>query len=208
MLRMRSATAIIAMITLAVSAIAILFVGVERSAVFGGFIPARLSGQLAIPGALPAALTPWSSALLHGGWLHLLINMLMLAFVGSQVERVIRASGLVFAYFLGALVASGTQFAVDPAGTVPMIGASGAISALFGLYALFFGKPKQVTQNQRVNRWIHAFWVLAAWVIVQWMAGRLAGGEGILLATPAHIGGFIAGMLLQRPLLLWRYRKA
>ena len=89
-----------------------------------------------------------------------------------------------------------------------MIGASGAISALFGLYALFFGTPRQVTRSQKLNRWIHAVWVLAAWVVLQWMAGMLAGGQGVMLATPAHIGGFVAGLLLQRPLLMWRYRKA
>ena len=208
MLQLRSATAIIAIVTVAISAIAILFAGVDFAAVFGGFIPARVTGQLSLPGALPAFLTPWSSALLHGGWLHLAINMLMLIFVGSQVERVVGAPGLVFAYLVGALVAAAAQFAVDPASTVPLVGASGAISALFGLYALFFGRPKQVTRNLTVNRWIHAAWLLGAWVVIQWMAGVLAGGEGVLLATPAHIGGFIAGMLLQRPLLLWRYRKA
>jgi membrane associated rhomboid family serine protease len=109
---------------------------------------------------------------------------------------------------IGALVAAAAQFVVDPTSTVPLVGASGAISALFGLYALFFGRPKQVTNNQKLNRWIHAAWLLATWVVLQWMAEFLAGSEGVLLATPAHIGGFIAGMLLQRPLLLWRYRKA
>jgi membrane associated rhomboid family serine protease len=208
MARWRSATAVIAILTVAVSTVAILFGGVDWWAGFGGFVPARITGQLVLPGALPAFLTPWTSALLHGGWLHLAINMLMLVFVGSQVERVIGAGGLVFAYLVGALVAAAAQFAVDPSSAVPLVGASGAISALFGLYALFFGQPKQVTKNQKVNRWIHAVWVLAAWIVLQWMAGTLAGGEGILLATPAHIGGFIAGMLLQRPLLLWRYRKA
>ena len=208
MLQLRSATAIIAIVTVAVSAIAILIGGVQWSAEFGGFIPARLTGQLALPGAIPAYLTPWTSALLHGGWLHLAINMVMLAFAGSQVERVVGASGLVVAYVVGAAVAAAAQFVVDPASTVPLVGASGAISALFGLYALFFGKPKQVVRNQKLNRWIHAAWLLAAWIVLQWMTGLLAGGQGVLLATPAHIGGFIAGMLLQRPLLLWRYRKA
>lgn len=208
MLQWRSATAVIAIITVAVSAIAILFGGVQWSAVFGGFIPARLTGQLVLPGAVPAYLTPWSSALLHGGWLHLGINMVMLAFAGSQVERVVGASGLLFAYVLGALFAAAAQFVVDPGSTVPLVGASGAISALFGLYALFYGRPKQVTRNMKLNRWIHAAWLLAAWVVLQWMTGLLAGGQGVLLATPAHIGGFIAGLLLQRPLLLWRYRKA
>ncbi len=207
MLQLRSATAAIAIVTVAVSAIAILG-GVDYWAVFAGFIPARISGVVDLAGALPAWITPFSSALVHGGWLHLGVNMLMLVFAGSMVERVIGGSGLLFAYVVGALVAALSQFIVDPGSPVPMVGASGAISALFGLYALFFGAPKQVSRNQKLNRWIHVAWLLVAWIVLQWMAGYLAGGEGVMLATPAHIGGFIAGLLLQRPLLLWRYRKA
>jgi membrane associated rhomboid family serine protease len=207
MVQLRSATAIIALVTVAMSVIAI-FSGLDYFIAVAGFIPARLSGLMPLPGALPAWLTPWSSALIHGSWLHLGINMLVLVFVGSQVERVIGGSGIVFAYLIGAIAASATQFAVDPSSNMPMVGASGAISALFGLYALFFGRPKQVTANQKFNRWIHAAWLLVTWVVLQWMSEILAGGQGILLATPAHIGGFIAGMMLQRPLLLWRYRKA
>ena len=207
MLRLRSATAIIAIVTVAMSVIAILG-SVNYWAVFAGFIPARISGMIDLPGALPAWITPLSSALVHGGWLHLGVNMLMLVFAGSMVERVIGGSGLLLAYVIGALVAALSQFAVDPASPVPMVGASGAISALFGLYALFFGQPKQVTRNPKLNRSIHVAWLLVTWVVLQWMAGMLAGGEGVMLATPAHIGGFIAGLLLQRPLLLWRYRKA
>ena len=60
----------------------------------------------------------------------------------------------------------------------------------------------------RVNRWIHVAWLLVAWIVLEVMIGWTAGGQGYLLATPAHIGGFIAGIVLQRPLLLWRYRKA
>ena len=207
MLKLKSATAIIAIVSVAVSAIAIVG-GVNYWAVFAGFIPGRLSGAIDLPGALPAWITPFSSALIHGGWLHLFVNMLMLIFAGSMVERGIGGSGLLFAYVVGALVAALSQFAVDPSSSVPMVGASGAISALFGLYALFFGRPKQLTKNMRLNRWLHVLWLLVTWVALQWMAGYLAGGEGVMLATPAHIGGFIAGLLLQRPLLLWRYRKA
>lgn len=207
MLKLRSATAIIAIFTVAVSAIAILG-GVDYWAVFAGFIPARISGVVDLAGALPAWITPFSSALVHGGWLHLGVNMLMLVFAGSMVERVIGGPGLLFAYVVGALVAALSQFIVEPGSPIPMVGASGAISALFGLYALFFGAPKQVTRNQKLNRWLHVAWLLVAWVVLQWMAGYLAGGEGVMLATPAHIGGFIAGLLIQRPLLLWRYRKA
>jgi hypothetical protein len=49
---------------------------------------------------------------------------------------------------------------------------------------------------------------MVAWIVLQMMMGWLAGGQGYLLATPAHVGGFAAGLLLQRPLLLWRYRSA
>lgn len=207
MLQWRSATAVIALITTLVSAFTIL-AGLDQWVVFGGFIPARLSGLLSLPGAISAWLTPWSAALLHGSWPHLILNMVMLVFAGSQVERVIGASGLVIAYLIGALAAAAAQYLVDPSGAIPMVGASGAISALFGLYALFYGRPKQVTANMKLNRWIHVAWLLATWVVLQWMAALLAGGQGIMLATPAHIGGFIAGILLQKPLLLWRYRKA
>ena len=207
MLKLRSATAIIAIVTVAVSAVAILG-GVNYWAVFAGFIPARLSGIVELSGALPAWITPLSSALIHGGWVHLGVNMLMLAFAGSMVERVIGGGGLVLAYVVGAIIAALAQFLYDPSSPIPMIGASGAISALFGLYALFFGRPKQFTSNMRLNRGIHVLWLLVTWVVLQWMAAYLAGGQGVMLATPAHIGGFIAGLLLQKPLLLWKYRRA
>ena len=207
MLRLNSATVIIAIVTVAVSALAIV-AGLQTFVALAGFIPARLSGLIDVPGALPAWLTPWSSALIHGGWVHLLINLVMLAIAGTQVERVIGGSGLLLAYLVGAVVAAAAQFAVDPSTTIPMVGASGAISALFGLYAVFFGRPKLVTRNMKLNRAIHVAWLLLAWIAIQWMSGVLAGGQGVLLATPAHIGGFIAGLLLHRPLLLWRYRKA
>jgi membrane associated rhomboid family serine protease len=167
-----------------------------------------MTNELILQGAVPAVLTPWSSALLHGSLLHLGVNLLILVYAGMQVERVIGKSGLIIAYLLGALAAAAAQFAVDPSGTVPMVGASGAISALFGLYALLYGQPKQVTSHRRINRSIHVLWLLVTWVVLQWMAGVLAGGQGVMLATPAHIGGFVAGLLMQRPLLLWRYRKA
>jgi membrane associated rhomboid family serine protease len=205
--RRLTATAIIAIVTAAVSAVAIVG-GVNYWAVFAGFIPGRLSGLVDLPGALPAWITPLTSALVHGGWMHLGVNLLMLVFAGSQVERIIGGSGLVLAYVAGGLAAALAQFLFDPGSLVPTIGASGAISALFGLYALFYGQPKRVSANRRLNRAIHVAWLLVTWVILQWMAGMLAGMQGVMLATPAHIGGFIAGLMLQRPLLLWKYRRA
>ena len=124
------------------------------------------------------------------------------------VERVLGRTGLIVLYLVGAYAAAAAQWAVDPTSTVPMVGASGAISAVIGAFALSFGRAKRVTSSARFNRWINVAWLLVAWVVLQVMLGWLASGEGTLLATPAHIGGFLAGLILQRPLLLWRYRKA
>ena len=205
--RLKSATVVIAIVTGAVSALLIISGQLEEAALRFGFIPARISG-MALEGALPMWLTPWSATLVHGGWLHLALNLVMLVYVGSQVERVLGAGSVVFAYVVGALVAASAQWLADPIAVVPMVGASGAISALFGIYALLAASPKAVTRSPRINRAIHVAWLLAAWIAIQWMTDVLSAGQGIMLATPAHIGGFITGLVLERPLLLWRYRKA
>jgi membrane associated rhomboid family serine protease len=205
--QLRSATVAIAIVTTVASALAIVGGSLEEAALRFGFIAARVGG-MTLEGALPLWLTPWSATLVHGGWLHLIFNLVMLLWVGSQVERVLGAANLIFAYLVGALVAAGAQWLSDPAAFVPMIGASGAISAIFGIYALMAARPKAVTRSPRLNRAIHVAWLLAAWIAIQWMTALLIQGQGVLLATPAHIGGFIAGLALQRPLLLWRYRRA
>ena len=203
----KSATVAIAIVTAAVSALFILGGQLEEAALRFGFIAARASG-MALDGALPLWLTPWSATLVHGGWLHLLFNLVMLLWVGLQVERVLGAANLLFAYLVGALVAAGAQWLADPSAFMPMIGASGAISAVFGVYALMAARPKAVTRSARLNRAIHVAWLLAAWIAIQWMSGMLSQGQGVMLATAAHIGGFVAGLAMQRPLLLWHYRRA
>ena len=208
LVRARSATVVIAAVTSLISLLAILSGALDPAAIAFGFIPARLSGLLDLTTAAPVWLTPLTATLIHGGFLHLALNLVMLLFVGSQVERVLGASSLIFAYVVGAFVAAGAQWLADASAYIPMVGASGAISALFGIYALLAGRPKDITRSPRLNRAIHAVWLLAAWVLLQWMTQLLAGGQGMMLATPAQIGGFVAGLLLQRPLLLWRYRRA
>jgi membrane associated rhomboid family serine protease len=204
----RTATFAITALTVLVS-LAILFLGLkDHSALAMGFIPARLSGVPAPFPAVPAFLTPLSATLVHGGLLHLAFNMLMLVWCGTQVERVLGRTGLIGLYLVGAYAAAGAQWLASPHGIVPMVGASGAISAVVGAFALSFGRARRITRSVRVNHWINVVWLLAAWVVLQLMVGWLAGGQGYLLATPAHIGGFVAGLLLQRPLLLWRYRSA
>ena len=204
----RTATIAIVVFTCAAWVIASLFGWQDRAVAGLGFIPARLDGLIRVVPSVPAVLTPLTATLVHGGILHLGFNMLMLGWCGTQVERVLGRTGLVLLYVVGAFTAAGAQWLANPHGLMPMIGASGAISAVIGAFALSFGRAKQVTSSARLNRWINVAWLLAAWIVLQYMIGWMAGGQGYLLATPAHIGGFIAGIVLQRPLLLWRYRKA
>ena len=180
----------------------------SRAAVIMGVIPARLSGLIEITPAVPAWLTPLSSTLVHGGALHLALNMLMLVWCGTKVERILGSGGVLMLYLVGAYTAAIAQWISSPVSPTPMIGASGAISAVIGAFALSFGQQKRIVRSASLNRTLNALWLLAAWIMLQIMTGLLAGVQGFLLATPAHIGGFIAGLLLQRPLLLWRYRKA
>ncbi|MEO5773264.1 MAG: rhomboid family intramembrane serine protease [Sphingomicrobium sp.] len=180
----------------------------DRAPAVMGFIPARLSGTLELSPAVPALLTPLTATFVHGSFFHLLFNMIMLLWCGTAVERVLGRGALVLLYVVGAYTSAMAQWAVDPHSVVPMIGASGAISAVIGAFALSFGRPKTIVRSAGLNRTLNALWLLAAWIVLQLMMGVLAGGQGLLLATPAHIGGFIAGLLMQRPLLLWRYRNA
>ena len=204
----RTATAIIAAITAIVS-LAISVTGAEQNAaVLLGFIPARLSGTLELSPAIPALLTPLSATLVHGGALHLAANLILLIWCGRAVERIIGPGSLVLLYVIGGFIAAAAQFLVAPHSIIPMIGASGAISALVGAFACSYGRPKRLVQSPPLNRALNIAWLLAAWIVIQLLVGFVAGQQGMLLATPAHIGGFLAGVALQRPLLMWRYRRA
>ena len=204
----RTATAWIAIVTGAFWLLAFVAGLSEAAAVALGFIPARLSGAEFDVAAVPAFLTPLTSTLVHGGFFHLGLNMLIFVWCGTAVERVLGSKALIFIYIVSAYVAAMSQWLVDPAATIPMIGASGAVSAIVGAFALSFGQQKRFVSSVRLNRMINALWLLAAWVALQLMTGLLAGMQGVLLATAAHVGGFVAGLLMQRPLLMYRYRNA
>jgi membrane associated rhomboid family serine protease len=204
----RTATYILAALTALAWLIAAGIGKSEQAAFALGFIPARFHVPPVPWPAVPAILTPLSATLVHSGLVHLGFNLLMFVWCGTAVERVLGWKGLLALYLIGAYAAAAGQYAFDPTGTTPMIGASGAISAVMGAFALSFGRAKRISASPVVNRWVNAAWLLVAWVALQTMMGWLAGSEGTLLATPAHVGGFAVGLLLQRPLLLWHYRKA
>ncbi len=203
-----SATIVLAVATALVSALILLTGTLDRAAIALGFIPGRLGGAQLLEPALPALLTPLSATLVHGGFLHLVMNMLLLAWCGRQVEGIIGPGPLTILYVVGSYAAAFAQYLVDPMSPSPMIGASGGVSALIGAFAISFSRPKPLVRSFRLNRAINVVWLLVAWVALQWMTGWLMGLQGVLIATAAHVGGFVAGVALQRPLLLWRYRKA
>ena len=89
-----------------------------------------------------------------------------------------------------------------------MVGASGAISAVVGAYAMMFGRNRVKVANPTVALWLNALWLAAAWIGLQLMVGITFTTAGSRIAVMAHIGGFLAGLLLAKPLLLLRYRGA
>ena len=200
-------TATIAVVTVVSFALLTAIGKLDTAAAVGGFIPARLSG-LHIIGALPIWLTPLSATLLHAGAIHIGFNLLMLFYCGREDEVAIGPAGVVVLYVLGAYAAAAAQYAAGPHSTVPMVGASGAISALVGSYAMLYGQRRPSKLPPEIARWLHIAWLAVAWIVVQLLLGLVSRTEGMAIAVAAHIGGFIAGLVLARPLLLWRYRKA
>lgn len=171
----------------------------------GGFIPARLTEAFPFE-AVPFWLTPLTATLLHGGLLHLGFNLLMLVYCGRQVESVLGGLRLVILYIVGAYGAALGQYLLDPGSTGPMIGASGAISAVVGTYALMFGRGQVQRIGPVPGIVVRALWLALAWVILQWGIGFASGGTTSPIAFAAHIGGFVTGLVLMYPLLEWRYR--
>lgn len=174
----------------------------------GGFMPARLSGMIELHGAFPVWLTPLTATLLHADLLHLGFNMLMLFYCGRFVELAIGPVGLGLLYVGGAYASAGAEFLWDPTSPVPMIGASGAISAVFGCYAMLFGQDRVRAIGPISPRIIRIVWLAVAWVALQGLIGIATWGGSTRIAIGAHIGGFIFGILVARPLLLLRHRGA
>lgn len=176
----------------------------------GAMIPARFTLGDAVFGdvgyMLPVWLTPLSSAFLHGGIWHVTLNMLMLLMVGANLERVLGSKGIAILYGAGICAAAIAQFASDPQSAVPVIGASGAISALFAAHMQLFPRSRPKAWAMLSGRLIHALQLLVAWIAFNLMLGFVGPGIGIHIAIWAHIGGFVAGLLLTWPLLNWRYR--
>lgn len=174
-------------------------------AVRGGLMPARLTGVVDLPGiAVPAPLTLLTSLFIHGSWLHLGLNLLFLLLVGRMVEWVIGPARLLLLFLLGGLVGGVLQVLVTPESTLPVIGASGAIAAVFACYATLFARrranARQLFGLKLSSEALTALWFAAVWIGLQLMTGVAFNEQGGGIAIWAHIGGFVAGLIVAQPL--------
>ncbi len=168
-----------------------------------GAIPAVLLTDARLPTDLrwiPRYLSPFTSMFLHGGWLHLLGNMLYLWIYGDNVEDCMGHVRYVMFYFLCGIAAIFAQALSDPHSAYPIIGASGAISGVLGAYLLLFPRAKVLTLILLpfffTTVRLPAMLPLLLWFAVQLVSDLAVHGGGAGVAYGAHIGGFLAGMAL------------
>jgi membrane associated rhomboid family serine protease len=187
-----------------------------------GVVPAFLTGHDTVPtlfDVVPVPLQALTSMFLHGGFLHLAGNMLYLWIFGNNVEEAMGHWRFLLFYVVCGVAAVLAQVLPNPDSVAPMVGASGAISGVLGAYLLLYPRARVllglplgflVVQLGRFP----AGWVLAAWFGLQLImstinAAHASGQNEGGIAFGAHIGGFVAGLLLvtlfkRRDVPLWR----
>ena len=168
-----------------------------------GAIPAVVVTDARLPIDLqwvPRYASLFTYMFLHGGWLHLLGNMLYLWIYGDNVEDAMGHARYLVFYCLCGVVAVGVQALSNPHSAYPIIGASGAISGILGAYLLLFPRAKVLTLVLLpfffTTLRLPAMLLLLLWFAVQLVSDLAVHGGDTSVAFGAHIGGFIAGMLL------------
>ena len=163
-----------------------------------GIIPDQMRGT--------GLLTLITSMFLHGGWLHLIGNMLFLWVFGRNVEDLIGSPSFLAFYLLAGVAAGVVQVMVNAYSRVPTIGASGAIAGVMGAYLIKFPRTRIVTLIF-IFFFVTTAEIPAAFILLYWFAIQFFSGFGSLATTNysgggvayfAHIGGFLIGMLLIR----------
>ena len=197
-------------------------VGSQQAAYAFGLVPAVLTGSEMLPeevDVIPAWATVFTSMFMHGGFWHLAGNMLYLWVFGNNIEDAMGHGRFLAFYLLCGVAAVFAQVLPNPGSIIPMVGASGAISGVLGAYMLLFPRARVLLGLPlgfliiQLGRF-PAIWVLAAWFLMQLAMGALAAARAVGeteggIAFGAHIGGFIAGLLLvaifkKRHVPLWR----
>jgi membrane associated rhomboid family serine protease len=167
--------------------------------------------------------TPFTAMFMHAGWLHILGNMLFLWVFGDNVEDALGHVRYLLFYLLVGLAATAAQVALNMTDFVPMVGASGAIAGVMGAYLVMFPQARVAVIVPFLwflgSTYVPAIVLIGMWFLIQLMSGvgsigyATGGGGGV--AWWAHIGGFVAGLLLislfrpgrrPRPRRYWRGR--
>jgi len=189
----------------------------DEIATLAGFIPLRLEALLqtghdvstALPW-LPVWITPLTATLVHSSWIHIGLNLMILIFCGRQIEHLLGPVRYLILYVVGAYAAAIAQWLSEPMSGAPMVGASGAISAVIGTYALIYSRREVSAIGPFSAQFLRILWLAAGWTVIQVMIGFSGmgfGGPAGSIAIWAHVGGFIAGLLMARPLLASRFKR-
>lgn len=155
---------------------------------------------------------PLTSMFMHGSWMHLLGNMWFLHIFGNNVEDVLGRGRYLFFYIVCGLAAAAAQLATGPSSPIPMVGASGAIGGVMGAYVMLYPHARIHTFAFIFFLEVPAFLMLGYWFLLQLLGNAAASGDTGGVAFAAHIGGFLAGLLLtpflKNPELVARHRYA
>ncbi|HSB08046.1 MAG TPA: rhomboid family intramembrane serine protease [Blastocatellia bacterium] len=168
--------------------------------------PVRVPGGPLIPqfpGPNPIWLTIFTSMFMHGGWMHILGNMLYLWIFGDNIEDNFGHAKFLIFYLVCGVAASFSQILADPNSPIPSLGASGAIAGVLGAYLIMFPRNRVRALLPLGFLWttveLPAVVVLGFWIVIQIFSqytSSFEGARGGGVAYMAHIGGFAAGLVL------------
>lgn len=169
--------------------------GVEVFVALFGLVPRRL-----LSGETWALITPLTSMFMHGGWAHLLGNVWFLHIFGDNVEEHLGHARYLLFYVLAGVCAAMVHVLIAPFGTLPLVGASGAIAGVLGAYMLRYPRAPILAWFVIGVVEVPAFVFLFVWFGYQLLmtAGSLGAVEQGGVAFAAHAGGFVAGIALER----------
>ena len=167
-----------------------------------GVVPREYAAAQDLPPAIPLPFwtTLLTSMFLHGGWMHLGGNMLYLWIFGDNLEKVMGWGRFLAFYLICGLAASFAHIAFGSGSTIPAVGASGAISGVLGGYILLFPQNRIRVLTRGGIAQVPAMVVLGLWIVIQFVNGlgqiATTSETGGGVAYMAHIGGFVAGLIL------------
>jgi len=159
-----------------------------------GATPAVLARHLPQAGQVPPEFTLVSYMFLHGGWEHIIGNMIYLWVFGDDIEDALGPLRFLAFYLLTGIAAAVVFILVDTNSTTPLIGASGAVSGILAAYLLLRPCAKVSVFVLRAVVRVRAYWVIGGWVLLQLYQIVSKASDGV--AYTAHGGGLIAGALL------------